>query len=75
MKVTLTMKWPDHELSDPVRAAKDLLGVEDEEDGGDAFQEIVDKIEAATDKFLKYNEYITVEIDLDTQTATVLEAK
>lgn len=38
----------------------------------DARMDIDDMISSVTDKFIKYNEYITVEFDLDTGTAKVI---
>jgi hypothetical protein len=59
MKVTLTFKTPDVTFGA-------LDGLTDEQR---------DQAEAAFDKWLKHDEYVTIEIDIETGDARVLEAK
>jgi hypothetical protein len=90
MKITLSFKTPDAGYDARIEAQKDLRNkylvdhdVESEEELTEAQDEELaellvkcqDDVEAVCAKFLTYDEYVTVELDTETQTAVVIPAK
>lgn len=77
MKFTVTMKDPDT-LNDCIREAveTDVNALDLAEDEQEAVAERrIEKVREVCSKWFKYGEYLSVEIDTDTQTCTVLEKR
>jgi hypothetical protein len=71
MKVTLTFKSPDaleYGIRDAVEGEVARLGE-------DRYDDLVDEAEAACAKWVKYGEYVTIEIDTETGEARMLPVK
>lgn len=75
MKFIVTMKDPDT-LDDSISDAidKTLLGVVDKDERGAVKAVRCAKVRAVADTWFRYGEYLSVEIDTDAGTATVLKA-
>lgn len=79
MKFTVTMKDPDT-LHDAIEEAvveyvNGLTGHLDEDDREDIIQNRKEKIAEICQKWFRYGEYLSVEIDTEAGTASVCEAK
>jgi hypothetical protein len=77
MKIKVMMKDPDtlgDAIDDAVRT--DLAGIEglDAEDREALFEGRREKVGELCAKWFKYGEYLSIEIDTDAETATVLTA-
>ena len=78
MQFTITFKTPDAMDDGIRRALADMGGYEDvipEPDEMDMDSELAHTMEQVAEKFIKWGEYITVQFDTDTKTATVLPAE
>ena len=75
MKFVVTMKDPDT-LDDSISHAVDvsLMGVEDKDEREAVKAVRHAKVREVADTWFRYGEYLSVEIDTDTGTATVLKA-
>lgn len=76
MKFRITMKDPDT-LHDAIEfaARKSLAGIEDADERAALKQVRMDKMSKVAGCWFKYGEYLTVEIDTDAGTCTVIESK
>lgn len=71
--ITLTFKDPDGVYESTKDYIEESLPEGLDEDEKESLREIRrDKLNAALKKFVEYGEYLTVEIDLDAQTAKVI---
>ena len=76
MKFKVTMKDPDT-LYDAIgeaveQAVSDTIGVDDQDEREALIKVRVDKVQIICKKWFKYGEYLTVEIDTDAETCTVV---
>lgn len=74
MKLTITMKDPDgfyESFKDSVRASVDSLGLSSDE--ANAVYEVrAEQVREKLSRWFEYDEYVTIEVDLDAMTATVV---
>lgn len=80
MKFTITFKTPDavkDVVNDLVpRIPKDQRGNRlDMEAHDEAVEEISSQVRNVTDLFMSYSEYVTIEFDTETKSATVVRVK
>ena len=76
MKIKVTMKNPDtmyDALQDAIEAEVKLLDLPDDETNG-LVELRIEKERLKMAKWFKYGEYLAVEFDTETMTATVLDA-
>lgn len=76
MKVTVTMKDPDvlrDAIEDAVRET--LNGIADKDEQAAILEVRCDKVAEIAAKWFMYGEYLSVEIDTDKETITVLDAE
>lgn len=76
MKFTVTMKDPDklHDaIADAVTADLDKISGLDAEDREALFETRREAVSKITSKWFQYGEYLTVEIDTEAKTATVIK--
>ena len=76
MKFKVTMKDPDT-LYDAIgeaveQAVSDTIGVGDQDEREALIKVRVDKVKIICNKWFEYGEYLTVEIDTDAKTCTVV---
>jgi hypothetical protein len=76
MKFKVTMKDPDT-LYDAIgeaveQAVSDTIGVDDNDEREALIKVRVDKVQKICGKWFEYGEYLTVEIDTDAETCTVV---
>ena len=76
MKFKVTMKDPDT-LYDAIgeaveQAVSDTIGVGDQDEREALIKVRVDKVKIICNKWFEYGEYLTVEIDTDAETCTVV---
>ena len=76
MKFKVTMKDPDT-LYDAIgeaveQAVSDTIGVDDNDEREALIKVRVDKVKKICGKWFEYGEYLTVEIDTDAETCTVV---
>lgn len=80
MKFTVTMKDPDT-LQDAIREAvkndveATTAGLDDEEREAVVEQQRFEKVQKVCERWFRYGEYLSVEVDTDAQTCTVLRNK
>ena len=77
MKISITFKDPDgvsNAIDQVVLDAVSLHEGLDEEERDCIREHKVEKVEEGLKKWLRYSEYVTIEFDLDAQTATVRPA-
>lgn len=75
MKFKITMKDPDgvyDSVQDAVKQSVDALELSEEEKEA-VLEKRIDSVNSAIGKWFEYGEYLTVEVDTDTMTATVCE--
>jgi hypothetical protein len=76
MKFQVMMKDPDT-LYDAIgeaveQAVSDTIGVDDQDEREALIKVRVDKVQKICGKWFEYGEYLTVEIDTDAETCTVV---
>jgi hypothetical protein len=77
MKIQVTLKDPDgfsNSIDEAVQKSLSDLGLEEDE-MEPLIERRREKVEAKLERWVRYNEYVTVEFDLDAGTATVVENK
>ena len=75
MKVKITMKSPDcvgEAIDEAVRDSVQALGITDPEEFEAVYDTRREKVGKQLGTWIEYSEYVTVEFDLDTMTATVV---
>ena len=70
MKIRITLKDPDGVSNSVDRCIENLRGITD-----DDLERQREDIEDSIKGFVEYNEYVTIEIDTDTNTAIVIPVK
>lgn len=75
MKVIITFKTPDathHAIERALEYNEELEAIEDEEERSWKKEELEASLDEALSKWIRYSEYIDIEIDTEAGTATVL---
>jgi hypothetical protein len=76
MKFRVTMKDPDgfHDsIQDAATASMKDVATLDDQERDDVIEGRAEKLKDKLDRWFEYNEYLTVEVDTDAQTCTVVE--